>query len=73
MISGILVELNGDFVLSNKWYYEALQENIKKSNYLEAGLCLIMLMKLQLRNGNKITAFVYYKNYAFPASNVNIG
>ena len=61
MISGILVELNGDFVLSNKWYYEALQENIKKSNYLEAGLCLIMLMKLQLRNGNKITAFVYYK------------
>lgn len=61
MISGIIADLKGNFVLSNKWYYEALRECLKIGNYLEAALCSLMLMKEYLHNGDKIISSVYFK------------
>lgn len=61
MISGIIADLKGNFALSNKWYYEALQECLKIGNYLESALCLFLLMKEYLHNGDKIISSVYFK------------
>lgn len=61
MISGIIADLKGNFALSNKWYYEALQECLKIGNHLEAAFCSLLLMKEQLHNGDKIIASVYFK------------
>ena len=61
MLCGIIAELNNNFLLSSKWYYEALEESVKKENYLDAGLCTLLLMKLQLQHADKIVASVYFK------------
>ena len=61
ILCGILAELNNNSILSNKWYYEALEESVKKENYLDAGLCALLLIKQQLHNGDKIVASVYFK------------
>lgn len=61
IVSGIIADLKGDFVLSNKWYYDALQKCLKSGNHLEAALCSFLLMKQQLYNADKIIASVYFK------------